>query len=569
LRQSLGETMKTLGFRAHEKHLELAWRVGQDVPDHLSGDVGRLRQVLVNLVGNAIKFTERGEVVVSVEAEGENEEKIVLHFTVRDTGIGIPKEKQKVIFEAFTQADGSTTRQYGGTGLGLTITARLVELMGGKIWVESEPGLGSAFHFTVRCAKASAPIPDHAAVNPEILSGLSVLIVDDNQTNRLILTETLKEWDIRAQAVKSGEAALEALARARSQGNPFQLILSDLQMPGLDGFGLVQQVRRSPYDYKLPVLLLSSSVLPGEKSKCQELGINAYLTKPVQPSELLDAILSAVSGTAPKPKDPPTMMELPEKSHQPRILVAEDNHVNRMLIVRLLKKHGCAVLVAENGQEALNLLEREKVDMVFMDVQMPVLDGLETTRTIRRQEVTSGGHLPIIALTAHAMKGDRERCLEAGADDYLTKPIRSAGLLAAIARFGPHRHESNPDAPPATTESFPGAIDLKALLDRVEGDRGLLDELVQMFKDDCKRNLQEIRQAIAGDDGIRLTRLAHTLKGSSANMSAKPLSEATAEMERLARAGQLEDAKGAFRAVEEEAARLLLELESISRPVAH
>jgi two-component system, sensor histidine kinase and response regulator len=576
LRQNVGETMKTLGFRAHQKRLELAWRVEPDVPDQLSGDIGRLRQVLVNLVGNAIKFTEHGEVVVLVSRDAAEGDSVLLHFSVRDTGIGIPKEKQKIIFEAFTQADGSTTRQYGGTGLGLAITTRLIELMGGRVWVESEPGQGSTFHFTVQCQPASAPIVASAPLNPEMLAELSVLLVDDNETNRLILSEMLKEWGMKPYAASGGGEALDALADARRRGQPFQLILCDLQMPNLDGFAFVQRVRSMAAEKKLPVLILSSSVQAGEKTRCQKLGVSAYLTKPVQPSELLDEILNALSSPVEAGPAEESKEAALEKGGAVKILVAEDNHVNRMLIFRLLKKHGYVIVLAENGQEALDALERERFDLVFMDVQMPVLDGLETMRIIRRKEVNSGKHLPIIALTAHAMKGDREKCLEAGADDYLTKPIRTPELMAALNRFSAKRRSSNVDsrrveetpavAPPASERA---AFNMKSALARVEGDRALLDELIQMFKEDCKRLVAEIGEAAAEADWKRLERVAHSLKGSSGSLSARPLSEAAGVLERNARERNLDAVPASLDAVGAEAARLIAELDIVARAVSN
>jgi two-component system, sensor histidine kinase and response regulator len=360
---------------------------------------------------------------------------------------------------------------------------------------------------------------------------------------------------------------MELLSRARSQGSPFQLILSDLHMPSVDGFGFVQRVRRNPFECNVPVLILSSSVNPGDKALCEELGISAYLTKPVQTTELQEAILSALSGNGPIPAtSKPQEMRRGEMSPL-KILVAEDNQVNRMLIVRLLDKQGYAAEVAENGQEALALLERNKMDLVFMDIQMPVLDGLETIRRIREKEVSSGEHLPIIALTAHAMKGDRERCLEAGADDYLTKPIRPSSLMAVVERYVPGAHKPEEAAKTASPEAYAGAIDMKALLERVEGDRSLLDELLVMFKEDCKKTLEEMSEAISKGDQARIVRLAHTLKGSSSNMSARPLSESAAGLERLAQSGDMREAQQKFAAVSEEANRLLMELDAISKPV--
>src|SRR6202142_359271 len=563
LRQNLGETLKTLGLRAHEKNLELAWRVAADVPDRLVGDLGRLRQVLVNLVGNAIKFTERGEVVVEAEKEGEEEGRVILHFRIRDTGIGIPNEKQVAVFEAFTQADGSTTRKYGGTGLGLTITKRLVQLMGGEIWVESRPGEGSTFHFTTRIGISSEQAESPEVLSPEILRNSLVLVVDDNQTNRIILVEMLKSWGIKTQAAKSGKEALCLLEDSYKDGHAFTLIISDLQMPEMDGFAFLEDVRKQTKFKRIPAVILSSTAQRSEKERSYRLGIAAHLTKPVQPSELLDALLSAVTKPIQPPKTKTRERGSAEEKHVIRVLLAEDNVVNQTLAIRLLEKHGHHVVLAVNGREALDALEKEKFDLVLMDVQMPVMDGLEAIRTIRKNEAVGGGHVPIIALTAHAMKGDRERCMEAGADDYMTKPIRTSFLIAAIEQIGASKQIVLPAvAPPKEVATSP-PIDLKGALERFEGDRGLLEELAQLFKDECLRTLEEIRGAIAAADAPLLTRLAHNLKGSSASLSALPLSQAAAELEKLVRSGDLSNAGNLSRKVEKEAGHLILELDSI------
>ena len=563
LRQNLGETLKTLGLRAHEKHLELAWRVGPDVPDHLVGDLGRLRQVLVNLVGNSIKFTERGEVVVEAEKESEQDGRAVIHFRIRDTGIGIAKDKQNAIFEAFTQADGSTTRKYGGTGLGLTITKRLVELMGGEIWVESEPGKGSTFHFTTRFGISSKQEEIQEILNPEVLRNSLVLVVDDNETNRIILVEMLKGWGIRSQAAKGGAEALGSLEDSHKQGDPIKMIISDLQMPEMDGFTFMERVRKDPRFQGIPALILSSTAQRGEKERSSQLKISAHLTKPVQPSELLDALLSAISKT-PNPTRTKTQERITEGGKNViKVLLAEDNSVNQTLAIRLLEKRGHHVILAVNGREALDALERESFDLVLMDVQMPVLDGLTAIRTVRKKEVESGGHMPIIALTAHAMKGDRERCIEAGADDYMTKPIRTPDLLAAIDRIEGAKQTTQAVAATAPAVLSSPPIDITAALERLEGDRGLLEELAQLFKDECPCALEEIRGAIAAGDAPLLTRLAHTLKGSSGSLSAVPLSQAAAKLEEVAGAGNLADARNLFENLEKEAGALILEIDSI------
>ncbi|MGH9746561.1 MAG: response regulator [Candidatus Acidiferrales bacterium] len=570
LRQSVGETLKTLGFRAHEKSLELAWRVAPDVPDYLAGDVSRLRQVLVNLVGNAVKFTERGEVVVEIERESNSiETNAVLHFRVRDTGIGIPKEKQAMVFGAFTQADSSTTRKYGGTGLGLAITTRLVDLMGGRIWLESEPGLGSTFHFTIPFGIAFGPASVQDT-DPRILLHSSILIVDDNETNRHILVEMLGRWGMWVETAKSAHEALAALARASIRGPRFAAVISDLQMPEMDGFELVESIRRSPQFGRIPVLILSSSAQQGERERCRKLGIAAYVAKPIQPSELLDAILSALSAHAKELQMEMTEETSPaqtDRGQGMKVLLAEDNAVNRTLATRLLEKHGNTVVVVVNGREAIEALEREAVDLVLMDVQMPEMDGLEATAAIREKEKTTGTHVPIIALTAHAMKGDREKCLAAGADDYLTKPIRTAELFEAVDHVRNSKLPSAPARPPTAETRSTSSFDIDAALRHVEGDRELLDEIMRIFTDECPKTIAEIRNAIRAADLPLLERAAHSLKGSAANLGALGVTQPAAEIEESARNGDLSAAREQFHSLENAVEELLRELEGIARKV--
>ncbi len=569
-KESLGETLKALALRAHLKNLELAWRVGPGVPDFLKGDAGRLRQVLVNLVGNAVKFTEHGEVAVDVQKEGEDEGGVLLHFRVRDTGIGIPKDKQEMIFEVFTQADSTTTRKYGGTGLGLAITSRLVKLMGGKLWVESEPGMGSTFHFTGHFEFAELHHKPLETADPAILSGLRVLIVDDNQTNRAILLELLTAWGMQPSAAEGGRSGLDALQRAHEQGLPFRLLISDMQMPEMDGCALCAEIRKNQYFGEIPIVLLSSSVGDGEATRCHKLAVASYLTKPVQPSELRSAILAALSKPA-QISDPPPARRTssPDKSVRLKVLVAEDNAINRKVVTKLMEKQGFTAIVTENGREALDALLREQVDVVLMDIQMPIMDGFEAIRAIRTMERISGGHLPIVALTAHAMKGDRERCLAAGADDYVSKPIRIADLLAAIHRARMGAPSPNPVAPPHLAVRAPGSFDLAGALERVEGDRDLLDEIARMFADECPNNLQEIRQAMAAGNVRLLERLAHTMKGAALNLGGAGVAEAALTLEQQARAGDLANAGTSVRTLEKEIGLLLPELESIRRKVTH
>jgi two-component system sensor histidine kinase/response regulator len=433
LRESLGETMMALGFRAHQKGLELVYEVQPEVPEALLGDPGRIRQVLVNLIGNAIKFTEHGEIFVRVDEPSPGSATTALHFAVKDTGVGIPVEKQEKIFEAFSQADGSMTRKYGGTGLGLTISVRLVKMMGGRVWLESEPGQGSTFHFTVQLAvqdRASArPIP----LQPDQLRDLHALIVDDNFTNRRVLHGMLTRWGMRPTSVEGGRAALQALEIAKSTGHPFPLILLDGQMPDMDGFALAEQIQKNPGLLAVTIMMLTSAGHLGDAARCRALGISAYLVKPIRQTELLDGICQVLNKVSTAKSMPlVTRHTLRENNHRSRVMLVEDNAVNQTLAVRLLEKRGYSVLVANNGAEAIKAFENNQFDVVLMDIQMPVMDGFEATAAIRAKEKLTGGHIPIIAMTAHALKGDQERCVAAGMDAYVSKPIRTSELFSTI-----------------------------------------------------------------------------------------------------------------------------------------
>ena len=442
LRDDLEETMKTMAVQAHEKNLELACDIKPTVPPRAIGDPMRLRQIIVNLVGNAIKFTAHGEVLLEASLESHAGNQLTLHFVVRDTGIGIAQEKQALIFEPFSQADGSTTRQYGGTGLGLTISARLAEAMHGTLWVESEPGKGSSFHFTIpmESAEEAPPAP---SIDDVPLAGMAVLIVDDNLTNRRILTDMLWLWQARPTPAASAEEGLSLMRRASEQGHPFTLVLTDAHMPGMDGFDLAAQIKSSPYLAEAVILMLTSGQQQGDLARCRDLGVSGYLTKPVRRAELRAAIAGAFAnharrqlalrenqnGTAVKPSPLPTA--------QPsglRILLAEDNVVNQRVAVGILEKVGNHVVVTGNGREAIAAWRSQPFDVILMDVQMPEMDGFEATAAIRRAEAGTKVHIPIIAMTAHAMRGDRERCLAAGMDDYLSKPVRKGDLMEVIGK---------------------------------------------------------------------------------------------------------------------------------------
>jgi PAS domain S-box-containing protein len=440
LRDSLETALKTMAFRADEKGLELLCEIAPDVPEVLKGDPSRLRQVIINLLGNAIKFTSQGEVAARVCVETRENRNYLLHFTVVDTGIGIAAEKCDSIFAPFTQADTSTTRKYGGTGLGLAISARLVTMMGGAIWVESEVGRGSQFHFTVHLECVDAhEIKVGIPAKPEILRGVKVLVVDDNQTNRRILEGMLKRWEMITTTVSSGEEALAQMSAALASGQPFGLVLTDSHMPNMDGFTLVERIRRRPEFSTATIMMLTSAGHRGDAVRCQELGVAAYLLKPVRQSELREAVARALGAPRQDGAIPLitrySLQDAQELRKSLSILVVEDNLVNQRLATRLLEKRGHHVAVAGNGRQALEALEKERFDLILMDMQMPEMDGFETTAAIRQRESANGQHLPIVALTAHAMKGDSEKCLAAGMDGYLSKPIRPQELDAVLKHY--------------------------------------------------------------------------------------------------------------------------------------
>ncbi len=448
LRDCLESTLKILASRADEKRLELLCEIAPEVPEVVRGDSSRLRQIVTNLVGNAIKFTTEGEVAMKVEVKSQVGDNRTLQFTVSDTGIGIPQEKQALIFDPFSQADTSTTRKYGGTGLGLTISARLVELMGGRIRLESEVGRGTHFFFTAQVKSSEMPSAVGSSAPPEILRGVKALIVDDNSTNRRILDGMLRRWEMRPTLVEGGEAALAELSAAREAGAPYRLILTDMHMPKMDGFSMVERIRQRPELVTATIMMLTSAGHRGDADRCRELGVAAYLLKPIRQSELREAIarvLGAREQTGAIPlvtryslqdaRDPTTVL---------RILVAEDNPVNQRLVMRLLEKRGHRVTLAADGRQALEALNQGSFDLVLMDVQMPGMDGLEATAIIREKEKKTGKRQPIIALTAHAMTGDRDRCLAAGMDNYLTKPIRPQELDQILVSYA-NRRSSVPE----------------------------------------------------------------------------------------------------------------------------
>lgn len=457
LRDSLAITVKTLAPRAHQKGLELAYEVETDVPEVIIGDPTRLRQIIINLIGNAIKFTENGEIALHVvSAESRENDDLVLRFTVRDTGIGIPPEKQRLIFQPFTQADGSTARRFGGTGLGLTISARLVEMMKGKVWLESYVGHGSQFHFTAHFGAAKSELLAQCSEEPK-LEHLPVVIVDDNPTSRNILANMLRTWKMEPVATASGGEAMAVMRQAQADRHPFALLITDAQMPGMDGFSLVEEMLKECGSDLATIMMLTSAGFRGDAARCRDLGVAAYLTKPVSRVELHAALLKIVERMAApldvskKPLITRHSLRESGATNRLNILIAEDDRVNQHLAVRLLEKDGHRVDVAMEGKEALAMLREQQFDLVLMDVQMPGMDGFEVTSMIRKSEEGSGAHQLIIAMTAHALTGDRERCLAAGMDGYVSKPIRRQDLMEAISKVFPGRpaptliHEDSTD----------------------------------------------------------------------------------------------------------------------------
>lgn len=432
VRERIGDVMKSVAIRAHAKDLELVCQIQPEAPEAVVGDPARLGQIIVNLVGNAIKFTERGEIVLNVSVEKKSDDDVVLHFVVSDTGVGIPDDKLSLIFRAFTQADATTTRKYGGTGLGLAISSRLVALMGGRIWVESEVGKGSQFHFTANFRVTDAK-PRQQPIMPsaEVL-GTRVLIVDDNATNRVILENMVSAWGIVPAAVESAEAAMRELWRGLAENSPYQVVLSDVNMPDEDGFSLTHRIRQSPDFSGIIVVLLTSGARPEDVRRGEAMGVAAHLMKPVKQSELFDAIAVPLGAAAASRARSDEASGKLTPLQPLRILVAEDSVVNQKLAVGLLSKHGHSVTLANNGKEAVTTFTSEQFDLVLMDVEMPIMDGLEATATIRAWENPKGTHVPIIAMTAHAMKSHRELCIEAGMDDYVSKPIRARELFDKI-----------------------------------------------------------------------------------------------------------------------------------------
>jgi two-component system, sensor histidine kinase and response regulator len=508
LRDCVGGMLKPLGIRADQKGLELVADIHSGVPDQLIGDSMRLRQILINLTDNAIKFTERGEIVISVSSQSITDDESELHFSVSDTGIGIPQEKQKAIFEAFAQADGSTTRTYGGTGLGLSIASQLIQKMGGRIWIESNVGEGTTFHFTARLGVRAALSPASHA-EPQDLQGLRALVVDDNAVNRRMLSAMLLNWRMKPTVVASGAGALKEMTRAANANAAYEVVLLDAMMPEMDGFALAEKINEQPALAEATVMMLSSAMPAGTAERCSALGIAGWLSKPITQSELLDAILIAISRDKENGGSPDAQTQVPETGGAGsglRILVAEDNLINRAVATGILEKAGHVLVHAANGREAVEAFSDGAFDLILMDVQMPEMDGFEATRRIRELEEATGGHIKIAAMTAHAMAGDRERCLAAGMDDYVSKPLRKDDLLRTVdgARIVGDRLE--------TGTRF--LYNREELLSQCDGDEDLMAELVSIFHDNTPRILRAVGEALEKGDAPALATQAHKLLSS-------------------------------------------------------
>jgi two-component system sensor histidine kinase/response regulator len=566
LRNRVEGALKTLALRAHEKGLELLCEVTEGVPQTVQGDGGRIRQVLLNLLGNAIKFTAKGEVGLKVQVDAIEEQACILHFVVSDTGVGVAADKLDLIFDSFSQTDASTTREFGGTGLGLSISRRLVEMMGGRIWVESKPGAGSRFHFTARLGTSANHTVATASAHAT-LHGVRVLIVDDNFTNRRILQDMVERWGMKPTSVCDGKQALIELSAGRKAEAAYDLVLTDMHMPAMDGFGLVEQIKQTPEGPTPTIMMLTSGSRKGDLARYRELGIAACLIKPVRQKELREAVLKVLQAKQqPGPKPMVTRPSFrPERNpaRRLRILLAEDNRVNQTLATRLLEKRGHRVTLANNGKEALAALAGGSFDLVFMDVQMPEIDGLRATMLIREQEKLTGDHQPIIAMTALAMKGDRERCLAAGTDGYLSKPISPEQLDEALDSYTRLRLD-DVRLKASNNHSSVATVNAAELLQRIDGDRALIAELVEILREQYPGQLRNLRESIARGDATAVERVGHALRGAFENLSATRASGIAAELESIGRSGNLALAGPKLVELEKEVHHVMEMLEELS-----
>jgi len=568
LPDSLADTLRPLVVRAHEKGVELVYQIQAGVPDILIGDPGRLRQVLVNLAGNAIKFTEQGEIVLDVAKEYETEGKLCLRFTLTDTGIGIPLEKQATVFEPFTQADGSTTRKYGGTGLGLAISRHLIEMMGGDIRVESQPGEGSSFQFRVLFEQPKTPTLLSVDLEKVQVKDLPVLVVDDNAVNRRLLQEILTKWGMKPTLAPSGEEAIEALEQARIQGISLDLILLDVMMPEMDGFETASQIRSRFGSSGSVIMMLTSAGQRGDAARCRELGISAYLTKPIKQSDLFDAIITvmALRSQSAEARTVITRHSLREttseraaSSRNLHILLAEDNVVNQKVATKILGNWGHSVVVASNGREAVDACEKERFDLILMDIQMPELDGFEATQILREKEKDGRRRLPIVAMTAHAMQGDMEKCLAAGMDGYVSKPINRDELFSVIETLTKGGNEEKGISPVGSKENEPltqEVFELSKALEIAGGDTAFLKEIAELFLENLPGYVARIREAISREDAVALEGAAHNLKGAVGNFGAKRAYDAAYRLEAIGKKNVMAEADRLMKKLMEELSSL-------------
>ena len=565
LRTTIEDMTDLLAMRAHEKRLELVTFIHHEVPSLLRGDPGRLRQILINLVGNAIKFTHRGEVVLRATVDREDERSVTLRFSVTDTGIGIPAERMHVLFQPFSQVDASTTRQFGGTGLGLMISKKIAEMMGGRIGVESVPGKGSTFWFTVvleKQALAGQPLDDLTFAE---IRGHRVLAVDDNETNRLVLNGMLETWGARHEEVEGGAAALAALRAAVGCGDPYEAVIIDMGMPGMDGETLARHIKQDPSIARTRLIMLTSMGRRGDAQRMHEAGFDAYLTKPAKHSQLHDC-LAAVLGRQAIPTAAPgdpliTRYTVSESRRKLRILLAEDNIVNQKVALRILERFGYRVDAVADGREVLKALQMAPYDLILMDVQMPELDGFGATRAIRELERGAGRRIPIIAMTAHAMKGDRERCLEAGMDGYVAKPVQPRELVAAIEGL---IESELAEAPPAAPAAELGAkvFDRAVALSQADGDEAFLAELLDLFFQETPNRIANIRAKLASGELERVTLEAHSIKGASAHLGAAALRAVAFALECASKEANRDACASHFEQLEQEYGRLKREIEA-------
>ncbi len=558
LRETLEETLSAFSLRAREKGIELACDVSPRVPDGLLGDPLRLRQVVMNLVGNAIKFTEVGEVVLRVDVSSEDEDSVWLHVAVRDTGIGVPADKQGMIFDVFSQADSSTSRQYGGSGLGLAICSQLVALMGGRVWMESPVktseggpgGPGSTFHFTTQFGLSEGARTEWRPKDPTGLKDLAVLVVDDNPTNLRILKETLESCQMKPVAVGDVASAILQLDRAQAEGRCFEVAIIDSKMPGRDGFALVEEIRSRPEKSSIKLIMLSSSGQHGEAERCKHLGIPAYLIKPVRQAQLFDAIRMVLGEPVAKVKKSALHSRRRFRKGQRRykILLAEDNLVNVKVATGLLSKQGHTVVVARDGKQAVAAVERQSFDVILMDVQMPDMDGFQATAAIRELEKQTGRRTPIIALTAHALKGGRERCLTAGMDGYVAKPIRPEELYETLELLASSAAEGEQDKARdvQSVHAEPEVYSRKVGLRHTGGDEGLLEEVIAIFLEYSPGQMEKLEKALDAGDAQEVERLAHALKGSTASIGAQPMSLVAYGLECAAKDAAPEELRSRF-----------------------